>query len=54
MASRSVLGQLRMGSGSRRDQQHSHQGPTITVVSVGDGDSIRVRQGENTISVRLA
>jgi len=29
-------------------------GPKATVVSVGDGDSLRVRQGEQTITVRLA
>jgi len=29
-------------------------GPRATVVSVGDGDSLRVRQGEQTITVRLA
>lgn len=29
-------------------------GPRATVVSVGDGDSLRVRQGGETITVRLA
>ena len=30
------------------------QAPTVTVLSIGDGDTIRVRQGARAITVRLA